>query len=97
MSDLQVSAVVLNDLHNVLSKISNDLDGACRRLRGTDAVGVGADPLINRMHDFADEWHYGIGQIGQHADDCVKMLESIGKAFDDVDNKLKSQLAPKTA
>ena len=97
MSDLQISAVVLNGLRTTLTKISSDLDGACRRLRGTDATGVGADPLISRVHDFADEWHYGIGQIGQHADDCVKMLESIGKAFDDVDNKLKSQLGPKAA
>ena len=92
MSDLQISAVVLNDLHRTLTTVRNDLDGACRRLRSTDATGVGADPLVSRVHDFADEWHYGIGQIGQHADDCVKMLEQIGKTFDDTDNKLKSTL-----
>ena len=92
MSDLQISAVVLNDLHRTLTNVRNDLDGACRRLRSTDATGVGADPLVHRMHDFADEWHYGIGKIGQHADDCVKMLEQIGKTFDDTDNKLKSTL-----
>ncbi|MEY9864132.1 hypothetical protein ABH935_009786 [Catenulispora sp. GAS73] len=92
MSDLQISAAVLNELRATLSKISGDLDGACRRLRSTDATGVGADPLINRMHDFADEWHYGIGQIGQHADDCVKMLDDISKSADDLDGKLKSQL-----
>jgi hypothetical protein len=95
MSDLKISAVVLNDLHRTLTNISNDLDGACRRLRSTDATGVGADPLVSRMHDFADEWHYGIGKIGQHADDCVKMLEQIGKTFDDTDKKLKSALEPK--
>ena len=42
MSDLKISAVVLNDLHRTLTNISNDLDGACRRLRSTDATGVGS-------------------------------------------------------
>lgn len=95
MSDLQISAVVLNGLRQTLTKISGDLDGACRRLRSTDATGVGADPLVSRMHDFADEWHYGIGQIGQHADDCLKMLDGIGKGFDDMDGKLSDALTKK--
>lgn len=97
MSDLQISAVVLADLRSTLTKISGDLDGACRRLRNTDATGVGADPLVDRVHDFADEWHYGIGQIGQHADDCVQMLDNLGKTFDDADGKLKAQIEPKKA
>lgn len=92
MSDLQISAAVLDGLRQTLTRISGDLDGACRRLRSTDATGVGADPLVSRIHDFADEWHYGIGQIGQHADDCLKMLDSIGKTFDDADGKLADQL-----
>lgn len=92
MSDLHISAQVLNDLRSVLTKISSDLDGACRQLRSADATGVGADPLVRRVHDFADEWHYGIGQVGKHADDCVSMLDQIGKTFDDADNKLKTQL-----
>ncbi|MFD0630350.1 hypothetical protein ACFQ9X_00490 [Catenulispora yoronensis] len=92
MSDLHISAQVLNDLRSTMTRISSDLDGACRRLRAADATGVGADPLVHRVHDFADEWHYGIGQIGKHADDCVSMLDQIGKHFDDVDIKLKNQL-----
>lgn len=92
MSDLQISAQVLNDLRSTLSRISNDLDGACRQLRNADASGVGADPLVHRVHDFADEWHYGIGQIGKHADDCVSMLDTIGKKFDETDQNLKSAL-----
>lgn len=92
MSDLNISAQVLNDLRSTLTRISTDLDGACRQLRNTDATGLGADPLVNRVHDFADEWHYGIGQIGKHADDCVSMLDQIGKKFDEVDQNLKTAL-----
>ena len=95
MSDLKISAVVLTDLRTTLANICNDLDGACRQLRSADASGLGADPLVSRVHDFADEWHYGIGQIGQHADDCVKMLDQIGKTFEDTDTKLKASLDPK--
>ena len=61
-------------------------------LRNADATGLGAEPLVSRVHDFADDWGYGIGQIGKHADDCVSMLDHIGKGFDDVDRKLKQQL-----
>ena len=92
MSDLNISAQVLSDLRSTLTRICTDLDGACRQLRNADATGVGADPLVNRVHDFADEWHYGIGQIGKHADDCVSMLDQIGKTFDEVDKGLKDQL-----
>lgn len=95
MSDLAISAAILNDLRTTLTKISGDLDGACRRLRNADATGLGADPLVHRVHDFADEWHYGIGQIGQHADDCLKMLDQIGKTFDDTDGQLKQALEKK--
>lgn len=95
MSDLAISAVILNDLRTTLSKISGDLDGACRQLRNADATGLGADPLVHRVHDFAGEWHYGIGQIGQHADDCLKMLDQIGKTFDDTDGQLKQALEKK--
>ena len=92
MSDLTRRSSDLNELRATRNKIGGDWEGACCWLRSTDATGVGADPLVNRMHDFADEWHYGIGQIGQHADDCVKMLDNIGKTADDLDNKLKCQL-----
>jgi len=97
VSDLNISAQVLNDLRSTLSRISTDLDGACRQLRNADAGGVGADPLVNRVHDFADEWHYGIGQIGKHADDCVSMLDQIGKKFDEVDQNLKTALTKQQA
>jgi len=89
---LQLSAEILNGLRTTLTKISSDLDSACRQLRNSDATGVGADPLVHRVHDFADEWHYGIGQIGKHADDCVQLLDSIGKQFGDMDGQLKVAL-----
>jgi hypothetical protein len=95
MSDLQISGAVLNELHTTLTNIRNDLDGACRQLRSADATGFGAKPLVDRVHDFAKEWHYGIGEIGKHADECVSMLDQIGKAFDDIDAKLKAALEPK--
>lgn len=44
------------------------------------------------MHDFADDWHYGIGQIGQHADTAVKMIDQIGKTFSDADLQLANSL-----
>ena len=40
------------------------------------------------MDDFAEEWNYGISQIGERTDSAVQALDQIGKSFDECDRVL---------
>jgi hypothetical protein len=92
VSDLKVTSSVLDDLRRTFTTITGRLDGARRQLTSVQAWAVGDQDLIHDLEDFSDDWKYGITQIGQHADSTVKMIDSIGKTFDDADVQLANTL-----
>ncbi|WP_329132947.1 hypothetical protein OG552_14535 [Streptomyces sp. NBC_01476] len=92
MGDLQLNGTVMGDLRKTFSTIADRMDGVSRSMGNTNGEAVGAPQLIDDVHDFADDWHYGIGQIGQHADTAVKMIDQIGKTFSDADLQLANSL-----
>ncbi|NEA79900.1 hypothetical protein G3I30_12455 [Actinospica acidiphila] len=85
MSDLTLEDTVFESLKKTFSSISDRMEDARRSLRGADASAVGESKLVEDVQDFADEWGYGIKQLGKHTHGAVKMINTIGKTFGDVD------------
>ncbi|WP_328913991.1 MULTISPECIES: hypothetical protein [unclassified Streptomyces] len=92
MGDLQINGTVMGDLRKTFSTVADRMDVVSRAMGNANGESVGAPRLIDDVHDFADDWHYGIKQIGQHADTAVKMIDQIGKTFDDADLQLANSL-----
>ncbi|MGW5506359.1 hypothetical protein ACWEV9_01125 [Streptomyces albogriseolus] len=92
MSDLPLDDTVFHSLKKTFSSISDRMEDARRSLRGTDASAVGESKLVEDVQDFADEWGYGIKQLGKHTQGAVKMINTIGKTFGDLDLELAQSL-----
>ena len=88
MSDLRISGTVFEDLKKTFSTITDRMDTARRTLNGADGSAVGDPDLVDDVHDFADDWKYGIKMLGKHTDNAVKMINNIGKTFDKLDLEL---------
>ncbi|MEU1262831.1 hypothetical protein ACFUZA_07835 [Streptomyces cellulosae] len=95
MSDLTLDDTVFHSLKKTFSSISDRMEDARRSLRGTDASAVGESKLVEDVQDFADEWGYGIKQLGKHTHGAVKMINTIGKTFGDLDLELAQSLKVK--
>ncbi|WP_369391143.1 hypothetical protein AB5J72_28495 [Streptomyces sp. CG1] len=95
MSDLHLEDTIFQDLKRTFSTISDRMETARRQLRGTDASAVGEGTLIDDVHEFADDWAYGIKQLGKHTHGAVKMINKIGDSFGKLDLQLaESMKAP---
>ncbi|MEV7195332.1 hypothetical protein AB0N81_26530 [Streptomyces sp. NPDC093510] len=88
MSDLRLDGTVFEDLKRTFSSVSDRMDAARRTLRGT----VGAGKLVEDVHEFADEWGYGIKQLGKHTQGAVKMINKIDDEFSKLDRALAESL-----
>ncbi|MFD4522684.1 hypothetical protein ACFWP7_01835 [Streptomyces sp. NPDC058470] len=96
MSDLRLEDTIFEDLKKTFATISDRMDATRRTLRGTDASAVGQSQLVEDVQDFADEWGYGIKQLGKHTSGAVKMINKIGESFGKLDLDLAESLkAPK--
>ncbi|CAL9305677.1 hypothetical protein ACWDLL_00305 [Streptomyces griseoincarnatus] len=95
MSDLTLEDTVFESLKKTFSSISDRMEDARRSLRGADASAVGESKLVEDVQDFADEWGYGIKQLGKHTHGAVKMINTIGKTFGDLDLELAQSLKAK--
>ncbi|MGA5277201.1 hypothetical protein ACPCKL_26160 [Streptomyces cellulosae] len=95
MSDLTLDDTVFHSLKKTFSSISDRMEDARRSLRGTDASAVGESKLVEDVQDFADEWGYGIKQLGKHTHGAIKMINTIGKTFGDLDLELAQSLKVK--
>ena len=95
MSDLRLEDTVFEDLKKTFSTISDRMDTARRTLRGTDGSAVGASKLVEDVHEFADEWGFGIKQLGKHTQGAVKMINKIGQEFGKLDHDLAESLKTK--
>ncbi|MER6268888.1 hypothetical protein [Streptomyces sp900105755] len=96
MSDLRLEDTIFQDLKKTFSSISDRMEATRRTLRSADASAVGEKQLIEDVQDFADDWGYGIKQLGKHTQGAVKMINKIGESFDKLDLDLAESLkAPK--
>jgi hypothetical protein len=95
MSDLRLEDTVFEHLKKTFSSISDRMEDARRSLRGADASAVGESQLIEDVQDFADDWGYGIKQLGKHTHGAVKMINKIGQTFDGLDLELAESLKAK--
>ncbi|MFE1440911.1 hypothetical protein [Streptomyces sp. NPDC058739] len=95
MSDLRLDDTIFEDLKKTFSTISDRMEDARRSLKGTDASAVGESKLIEDVQDFADDWGYGIKQLGKHTHGAVKMINKIGQTFDELDRELAEALKVK--
>ncbi|QDQ13047.1 hypothetical protein [Streptomyces spectabilis] len=92
MSDLRLDGTVFEDLRKTFTTVSDRMDAARRTLRGTDATAVGAGELVEEVHDFADEWGYGIKQLRKHTGGAVRMIDKIDEEFGKLDLALAASL-----
>jgi hypothetical protein len=95
MSDLRLEDTVFEDLKKTFSTISHRMDTARRTLRGADGFAVGQSKLVEEVHEFADDWGYGIKQLGKHTQGAVKMINKIGEEFGKLDHDLAESLKTK--
>ncbi|MFE9248636.1 hypothetical protein [Streptomyces sp. NPDC007088] len=92
MSDLRLDDTVFADLKDTFSTISDRMDRVRRTLKNTDASAVGASKLVDEVHEFSDEWGYGVKQLGKHTHGAVKMIDKIGQEFGKLDQDLAASL-----
>ncbi|MFJ8491000.1 hypothetical protein ACIRBZ_21995 [Streptomyces sp. NPDC094038] len=96
MSDLRLEDTIFQDLKKTFSSISDRMETTRRTLRSADASAVGERQLVEDVKDFADDWGYGIKQLGKHTQGAVKMINKIGESFGKLDLDLAESLkAPK--
>ncbi|MEU6681085.1 hypothetical protein [Streptomyces sp. NPDC046853] len=92
MSDLRLDDTIFEELRKTFSTVSDRMDAARRALRNTDGSAVGAGKLVEDVHEFADEWGYGVKQLGKHTHGAVKMINKIGEKFSELDQELAESL-----
>lgn len=92
MSDLRLEDTIFQDLKKTFSSISDRMETTRRTLRSADASAVGQKQLIEDVQDFADDWGYGIKQLGKHTHGAVKMINKIGESFGKLDLDLAESL-----
>ncbi|MET8184033.1 hypothetical protein [Streptomyces sp. NPDC005336] len=95
MTDLRLEGTIFEHLRKTFSTVADRMGDARRTLRHTDGSVVGASKLVDDLHDFADEWGYGMKQLGKHAKGAVKMIDQIGDSFGELDKELAESMKPK--
>ncbi|MEU6274430.1 hypothetical protein ABZ871_18775 [Streptomyces populi] len=96
MSDLRLEDTIFEDLKKTFSTISDRMETTRRTLQGADASVVGESKLVEDVQDFADDWGYGIKQLGKHTHGAVKMINKIGDSFSKLDLDLAESLKAPT-
>jgi hypothetical protein len=95
MSDLRLDDTIFAHLRKTFSSISDRMETTRRTLRSADSSAVGESKLVEDVQDFADDWGYGIKQLGKHTQGAVKMINKIGESFDKLDLDLAESLRTK--
>lgn len=94
MADLYIDAEVLNRTRSNLMRIAEILQRPAQQLAALDEAAVGAPVLRERTAEFAEEWSYGIGQLGKFAAGAAEALTRVGDTFQAVDVALAQVLSP---
>jgi len=95
MADLQLTSAVLDELISAFSGFAGHVGQACADIGTGDSQVSGDDPLSGPVHNFAGSWHYGLTQLGTHGHQCTQMLHQVGSTFDQLDQQLASEIAPR--
>ncbi|MHA4816223.1 hypothetical protein ACXZ65_17910 [Streptomyces aculeolatus] len=82
----------MEDLRKTFSTITRRMENVRKVIGGADGDAVGAEKLVDEVHDFADEWKYGITQIGETTAATVDMIDEIATKFDELDKDLMETL-----
>ncbi|AXQ55093.1 MULTISPECIES: hypothetical protein [Streptomyces] len=92
MSDLTIDGTVFEGLRKTFTSVADRMDGARRALRNADGSVVGAEKLVDEVHDFAEEWGHGVKQLGKHTQGAVKIIDRIDREFTKLDQELAKAL-----
>ncbi|OON81365.1 hypothetical protein [Streptomyces tsukubensis] len=92
MSDLRLDDTIFADLRKTFSTVADRMAEIRKTLRNTDGSAVGDGKLVDNVHEFADEWGYGVKQLGTHTHNAVKMIDKIGDSFEKLDLDLVESL-----
>ncbi|WP_419993210.1 hypothetical protein [Streptomyces boninensis] len=93
MSDLCIDFDMLDSTRKDLRKITRILRKPGEEMDRLDASDMGELTLARRMHDFGDEWSYGIKELGKFSDAAAEALKKIKKSFADLDEDLEKALS----
>lgn len=94
MADLYLDAAAFEELRATLRQIRELLERPGRQLAAIDESGMGPAVLRARMGEFAEEWAYGIGRLGQLADGAESALGEVERVFREVDTALAGGSEP---
>ncbi|MGA4855080.1 MULTISPECIES: hypothetical protein [Streptomyces] len=92
MSDLTIDGTVFEGLRKTFTSVADRMDSARRALRNADGSVVGAEKLVDEVHDFAEEWGHGVKQLGKHTQGAVKIIDRIDREFTKLDQELAKAL-----
>lgn len=92
MTDLYIDAAMLARVRSSFRDIEQLLTGPGRAMRQLDSSDVGPAVLRRRLHEFGDEWAYGIDQLGEFSGTVVEALDRIEQAFEEADVELAAAL-----
>jgi hypothetical protein len=93
MSDLYIDGEMLNRVRHNLRDIDALFGKPIRAMTDIDAKAMGASDLERRMEEFGDEWSYGIKQLRKFSKGAAKTLDTIEKAFNQLDLDLANELS----
>ena len=92
MADLCIDFDALNRTRGNLADVESLLRGPCSGMADLPAEAAGHEVLRERLHDFGDEWDYGIGKLGEFSSGVVDALTSIESTFRQLDTELAEAL-----
>jgi hypothetical protein len=85
---LRVDGSGVAQLASLLERVSDELAEAVATLRQASPSGLGSPALDDACGDFAEDWEYGIGQLGKAADNVAKQLREGVRSYADTDDEL---------
>ncbi|MDP9822562.1 hypothetical protein [Nocardioides massiliensis] len=90
--DLYIDAGMLRRVRTNLGRIETMLSRPANDMKALDGTELGPAKLRSRVTEFADEWAYGIAQLGEFTASAVEALTSIEEAFQQADTDLANAL-----
>ncbi|MET9529473.1 MULTISPECIES: hypothetical protein [unclassified Streptomyces] len=89
-SNLKVDYDLLTETERSLKHIRREFR-KCGTRQDELAEDVGAQPLRDAMHEFADNWSGNRKQMLANLDDVLKLVTTTRESFESTDNKLARQ------
>lgn len=90
--DLYIDGAMLRRVRRNLDQVEDLLGRPASDMKALDGSEIGPSRLRSRVTEFADEWAYGIEQLGEFSVSAVEALQSIEDAFTQADTDLAAAL-----